>query len=230
MKTQIVPVLCFHIWSVDGSFVPKHVPVCLVLVTIRIVALLTEINYYTGRFVMYSGITRIYYRKTVGLKSFKYLGSTVNTDDSIEEEIKERISQGNKAFFANKKIFQSKLRSKTAKLKLYFSVIRPVVTYACETWIIKERITNRLMVFERRILRKIFVPTYENGSWRIKTNQEMAKLIKHKSIINFARVQRLGRYGHIERMLETRMVKAIYSWKPILKGPTGRPKIRWEDC
>ena len=55
------------------------------------------------------------------------------------------------------------------------------------------------------------------------------KLIKHNNIINFARVQRLGWYGHIERMQETRMVKAIYSWKPISKRPTGRPKIRWED-
>jgi len=42
-------------------------------------------------------------------------------------------------------------------------------------------------------------------------------------------VQRLGWYGHIERMQEIRMVKAIYSWKPISKRPTGRPKIRWGD-
>jgi hypothetical protein len=33
-------------------------------------------------------------------------------------------------------------------------------------------------------------------------------------IFNFARAQRLGWIGHIERMPETRMVKAIYSWKP----------------
>ena len=36
--------------------------------------------------------------------------------------------------------------------------------------------------------------------WRIKTNQELDKLVKHKNIINFTRVQRLGWYGHIERM------------------------------
>jgi len=54
---------------------------------------------------------------------------------------------------------QSKLISKKAKLKICFSVIRPVVTYAWETWILKETITNRLMVFERKILRKIFGPT-----------------------------------------------------------------------
>jgi len=81
------------------------------------------------------------------------------------------------------------------------------------------------MVFER----KIFGPTYENGSWRIKTNEEVDKLIKHENIINFARAQRLGWYGHIERMQGTRMVKAIHAWKPISKTPIGRPKIRWED-
>ena len=69
-----------------------------------------------------------------------------------------------------------------------------------ETWILKEIITNRLMVFERKILRKIFGPTYKNGSWRIKINQELDKLIKRKNIINFARVQRLGWYGHIKRL------------------------------
>jgi hypothetical protein len=30
-------------------------------------------------------------------------------------------------------------------------------------------------------------------------------------------------------MQETRMVKAIHSWKPISKRPVGRPKMRWED-
>jgi len=53
------------------------------------------------------------------------------------------------------------------------------------------------MVLERKILRNIFDPTYENGSWRIKANQGLDKIIKHKKVINFARAQRLGWYGHI---------------------------------
>jgi hypothetical protein len=97
--------------------------------------------------------------------SYKYLGSTVNIDNTIEEEIKERIALGNKAFFANKNLFQSKLISKMANLKLYFTVIRPIITSACETWALKETITHRLMVFERKILRKVFGSTYENGFW-----------------------------------------------------------------
>jgi hypothetical protein len=47
--------------------------------------------------------------------------------------------------------------------------------------------------------------------------------------MNFIRAQILGWLGHIERMRETRMIKAIHSWKPISKRPIGRPKTRWED-
>jgi hypothetical protein len=52
---------------------------------------------------------------------------------------------------------------------LYCSIIRPTVTYGCETWILKETIKNKLMLFERKVLRKIFGRTKErDGTWRIK--------------------------------------------------------------
>ena len=97
----------------------------------------------------------------------------------MEEEIKERIAIGNKVYFANKKMFQSRLISKRAKLKLYYSVIRSIVTCSCdETWILKETIINKLLAFERKILRKIFGPNNENSIWCIKTNQELDEIIK----------------------------------------------------
>ena len=53
------------------------------------------------------------------VKSFKYLGSTVNGNNSIEEEIKRRISLGNKAFYANQDLLKSKLLTKNSKLQMY---------------------------------------------------------------------------------------------------------------
>jgi len=55
----------------------------------------------------------------------------------IEEEIKERIVLGTKAYYANLKFFKSRLVTKKSKLKLYRTVIRPIVTYASETWVLK---------------------------------------------------------------------------------------------
>ena len=122
--------------------------------------------------------------------------------------------------------------SRKSKLKLYWSVIRPVVVYGCETWVLKESIIQRLSVFERKTLRKIFGPTKEdNGNWRIKTNIELDELIKHRNIINYVKVQRLSWFGHINTsiMPETSIVKKIHKWKPFTERPVGRPKSRWKD-
>jgi hypothetical protein len=71
------------------------------------------------------------------VKSFKYLGSIVNGNNSIEEEIKERIILGNKAYYANQDLFKSKLLSKKTELKINWTLVRPVITHACETWVLK---------------------------------------------------------------------------------------------
>jgi len=62
------------------------------------------------------------------------------------EEIRERIAKGNKAFYANKALFKSNMVSRKCKLKLYWSIIRPIVVYGCETWVLKESIMQKLCV------------------------------------------------------------------------------------
>ena len=65
------------------------------------------------------------------------------------------------------------------------SLIRPTVTYASETCVLKEHMTNILMIFERKIMRKIFGPIRtEDGYWKINTNQEINDILKGKKIYN----------------------------------------------
>jgi len=71
--------------------------------------------------------------------------------------------------------------------------------------------------------------TKENKIWRIKTNEELDKLIKHKNIVNYIKAQRLSWFGHVQRMPDTRAVKKIFKWNPLTKRSQGRPKYRWED-
>ena len=138
------------------------------------------------------------------VKQYKYLGSIINDTNSIEEEVKERIALGTKAYYANLKFFKSKLITKSSKLKLYRTIIRPIVTYASETWVLNENIIQKLLDFERKILRGIFRPTKENQIWRIKTNEELNKLINHGNIVNYIKAQRLSWFGRIYRMPNTR--------------------------
>jgi hypothetical protein len=65
---------------------------------------------------------------------------------------------------------------KKSKLKLYWNIIRPIISHTCEIWVLKEIIKNKLMIFETKVLRKIFGSTKErDGKWIIKTNDELEK-------------------------------------------------------
>ena len=74
---------------------------------------------------------------------------------------------------------------------------------------------NRLLVFERRVLRKIYGPTQNNGgTWRIKTNEELEILIKKEAIVGFIKSQRLRWAAHVIRMDTIRTVKKLNEWEP----------------
>jgi len=70
------------------------------------------------------------------------------------------------------KILQSKLISKKTKIKLCKAIVRPVVVYGSEFWVLTENIKQKLLVFERKIMRRIFGPTQKaKGEWRLKINE-----------------------------------------------------------
>jgi len=94
---------------------------------------------------------------------------------------------------------------------MYKTLVRPVVTYAYETWVLKENIKTKLRVFERKVLRRIYGPTKEkDGTWRIKSNEELNRLTGNKNNINYFKAQRLAWFGHVHRVLDNSMVKKKY--------------------
>jgi len=143
------------------------------------------------------------------VKSFKYSGLIVNWNNSIEEEIKGRISLGNKAFYANQDLFKSKLLTKNSKLRMYKTLVRQTSGNICLwNWVLKENIKTKLRVFERKVLRRIYGPTKEkDGTWRIKSNEELNRLTGNKNILNYIKAQRLAWFGHVHRMSDNSMVK-----------------------
>jgi hypothetical protein len=64
---------------------------------------------------------------------------------------------------------------------------------------------------------------------RIKANEELDELIKHRNVINYVKAQRLSWFGHTNRMPEISIVKKVHKWKPFTGRPVGKPKCRWED-
>jgi hypothetical protein len=80
-------------------------------------------------------------------------------------------------------------------------MIRPVVMYASETWVLKENILQKLLKFERKILRKIYGPVKNpEASWRLQNNEELDSIIRKQNIVRQIKAKRLGCFEHIQRM------------------------------
>jgi hypothetical protein len=158
---------------------------------------------------------------------FTYLGTIFTRKPNIETEIEARIMSGNRCVGALNRILRNKNISRKAKVKVYRTVIRPIVTYACETWTINKTVQTRLEIWERKVLRKIFGGKKIEDRWLRRTNEELKELYKETDIVGVAKTQRLRWRGHIERMRETRVPKQVMSSKLGGKRKRGRPKARW---
>ena len=68
------------------------------------------------------------------VEEFKYLGTTITDQNSIQEEIKSRLKLGNACYHSVQNLLSSRLLSKNLKIKIYRTIILPVVLYGCKTW------------------------------------------------------------------------------------------------
>jgi hypothetical protein len=82
----------------------------------------------------------------------------INGPEFIHEEIRSRLNSGNAYYHAVQNLLSSRLLSRNVKIKIYKTIILPVVLYGCETWSLTLREDHRLRVFENRVLRRIFGP------------------------------------------------------------------------
>lgn len=163
------------------------------------------------------------------VESFKYLGTIINRKNNRSGEIDQKIQSGYKAYYGHKMIMNNKKISKKTKLRLYRTVIRPVVTYAAENICLTKREEEKLKIFERKIVRKIFGGKKLNeGQFRRLTNNEIEEILENENIVRIIKSKRIRWYGHINRMNEQKVVKKMTKWKPQVR-PRGRPKIRWEE-
>jgi hypothetical protein len=144
-----------------------------------------------------------------GAPSFTYLGALIGNRNVTSLSVRERIQAGRWAYCANLHLFKNQLISRSTKLKIYRTLVCPVVTYGAETWSLTMADKNALRSFERRILRKIFRPVWERGEWRICYNAELNELIKGYDVVRFVKTQNIRWLGHVERMPEEWMPKRM---------------------
>ena len=109
------------------------------------------------------------------------------------------------------------------------ALIRPVVSYGAEAWTLTKKEEQALLIFERKIFRRMYGPKYENGEWKSRTNRELEEMSKGENIVKWIKGQRISWLGHPERMEEDKMPKKILNRE--LKGTRRRvrPRKSWKE-
>ena len=124
---------------------------------------------------------------------FKYLGTTLTNQNSIAEEIKSRLRSGSACYHSVQNLLSSRMLSKNLKIKIYRSIILPIVLYGCGTWsptLLEER---KLSVFENIVLRRIFRPrrVEVTGEWRRLHDEEINDLYSSPNIVRVIKSRRM---------------------------------------
>ena len=128
-------------------------------------------------------------------------------------------------------LLSSRLLSKNLKIKIYRTIILPVILYGCEAWSLTAREERKLRVFENMVLRRIFGPRRDEvtGEWWRLHNEELNGLYSSPNIVRVIKSRRMRWAGHVARMGVERVAYKVLVGKPVGKRPLGRPRRRWVD-
>jgi hypothetical protein len=114
---------------------------------------------------------------------------------------------------------------------IHKTLIKPVLMYGVETWVLSKADELRLGVFERKILRRIYGPICEEAAWRLRYNEELYHLYVETDLVTTVRITRLRCAGHIVRMQDNLPCKKITLDKLKDRRQVGWPNLRWmEGC
>ena len=138
---------------------------------------------------------------------------------------------GNACYHSVQNILSSRLLYKNLKIKIYRTIILPVVLYGCETWSLTLREERKLRVLENMVLRRIFGPRRDEvtGEWRRLHNEEINDLYSSTNIVRVTKSRRMRWAGYVAHVGEKRRVYRVLVGKPEGRKPLGRPRRRWED-
>ena len=138
-------------------------------------------------------------------EEFKYLGTTLTNQNSIQEENECRLKLGNACYYSVQILLSSSLLSKTLNIKIYRTMILPVVLYGYETWSLTLREERRLRVFENRVLRRLFGPKGDE------VTEERRKLHKEE-------LRDLYSLPNIVRVVKSRRMRWAGMWRAWGRG------------
>jgi hypothetical protein len=165
------------------------------------------------------------------VEEFKCVVTNIRNRNSIHEGIKSRLKLGNACYHSVQNLLSSRLLSINTRIRVYRTVVLPVVLYVRESWSVTLRKEQRLRVFENRVLRRIFGAKGNEATreWRRLHNEELNDLYSSQNVIRVIKSRRMRWAGHVAHIGEKRGAYRNLVWRPEERRPLGRQRRKWED-
>ena len=164
------------------------------------------------------------------VSSFKYLGCIFSSDATIDAEVRHRISAATTPFvrLRKAKVWSTKALSRFTKLQFFQSIVMSVLLYGAETWTVLNKHCAAVSVFLMSCLRHICGISLRDRVSNVDLYNMLA-MCQTCCMDSQLRSKRLRWYGHVCRMLDTRLPKVMLFGQVKGNPPVGRPRKIWND-
>ena len=167
------------------------------------------------------------------LETFAYLGSVVHNSGGSRHEVLRRIGLAHGVMDSlNVSIWRCRYLCRRTKIRLFKSLVLPVLLYGCETWTLNSDLKRRIDAFGNKCLRRIMGYRW----FDFVSNQRLLRETDSRPITCIVRERQLRLYGHVARYPEVDPAHRVVSERdnPVWRRPRGRPQLSWleqvESC
>lgn len=169
---------------------------------------------------------KLNYKTIEEVQSYKYLGQTIQMNNDISTEIKNRKRAAWIGFNKIKEVLTDNNIAMEKRSDLFNTHILPALTYGSETWNTTKIEEEGLRVTQRAIERRMCnVSKLEHIR-----NTEIRRRTRVKDVVNAIYESKKRWTGHVARMKDNRWTQRTTDWYPRdKKRKQGRPNTKWED-
>ena len=155
------------------------------------------------------------------VENFKYLGTNISQDGSLNIEFNDRINKANQVIGRLKPIWNNSNLSINTKLKVYTTMVKSVLIYGHESWYSTRTSDSKFLVFENKMLRRILDIRWQDHI----RNSRIREITEVEPIDQYVRKSRWKWLGHVYRRND--YLCEVPNWEIEGRRSVGRPKETW---
>jgi len=156
---------------------------------------------------------------------FKYLGLMLEEEGRSESAVRARVAAGWNKWREVSGVVGDRRMPRKLKVKIYETVVRPVMVYGGELWTLRKKEERLLETTEMRMLRRIRGVSLRDRM----RSEDIRRELGVRSITSRLREARLRWFGHVKRMDDNNWVRKTMEMEVEGRRARGRPVMRWLD-